>query len=86
MKRIKIDRAEEIIKDEKNKEDHIDYFYNWKGKPMVKIGGNFFGFGFRISKNKLKTIFKLMKVLKPFTKGEYDNRLEKLPEDTALKT
>ena len=63
----------------------IDYFYNFKGKPMVRIAGNFMSGGFNLSKNKVKAVLDNAAVLKDFADGKLDSGLSELAEDEVLK-
>ena len=66
-------------------EPRVASYYNFKGKPMVTVEGNFYRGSFNISKNKVKAILDLAGELEKFVKGEYDKQILELKEDEILK-
>lgn len=75
------------VKEEVKKEipeAKVESFSNFKGKPMVRITGNFFGGGFNISKNKVKAIFENEALLKDFSNGKYDQQISELTDNEVL--
>jgi len=66
-------------------EPEVDHFFKYKGRPMVRIKGNFYGGGFSISKNKLMAIRKLLEKLESFIDGQLDEKITSLNENQVIK-
>lgn len=79
-------QKEKITKQEKQTiQTKIEHFYNFKGRPMVRISGNFMGGGFNMSKNKIKAILDNGDGLFDFVNGKFDQEILELAEDEILK-
>ncbi|HNR90739.1 MAG TPA: hypothetical protein PKM65_20555 [Spirochaetota bacterium] len=63
---------------------HVEFFYKYKGRPMVRVAGNFLGGGFNISQNKVRAILDNAEALRGFVKGEYDQAILGLEEDEVV--
>lgn len=80
MRKIKInDKMMRKVKIEK--ETKIDYFFNYDGRSLVRIAGDFPFGGFAMTKEKIKAVLKLAKELKPFLDGQYDKQILSLEEN-----
>lgn len=63
---------------------HVEFFYRYKGRPMVRVAGNFLGGGFNMSKNKVKAILDNADALRGFVNGEYDQKISELEDDEVI--
>jgi hypothetical protein len=81
MARVQIEQpqAQAEIKPE------IAYYYPFKGKPMVRIKGNFMKGGFSISRAKVKAILENREALEKFAAGEFDKDILETPEGEGWK-
>ena len=80
---MKVEKIEPI--DKSKPKNVVEHFYNYKGVPMVRIKGNFYGNGFNLSKNKLLAILANKEALADFAAGRLDEQILNLNEDEVLK-
>lgn len=62
----------------------VESFTLFKGRPMVRIAGNFYGKGFNLSKNKAIAIMENIDVIKEFADGKFDDKILELGEEEVL--
>ncbi|MDD5589376.1 MAG: hypothetical protein PHP92_04950 [Candidatus Nanoarchaeia archaeon] len=77
VKTIKKEEKEKVV-------NKVEHYYNYKGKLMVKISGNFMGGGFSLSQNKAKAVLDNLDEIKKFVSGQYDEKIKELKEDQIL--
>lgn len=81
MQKVKIEDAQ----NPKEIKPTVEHYTNYKGRPMVRIKGNFYGGGFNLSRNKLLAVVENYDELQAFIKGEFDNEIKELQEGEVLK-